>query len=52
MASEPDLERKIQDLERQLQKLGTERFEEVKRRIEGIAALFHDAAEVDFPHLW
>jgi len=26
--------RKIQDLERQLQKLGTERFEEVKRRIE------------------
>mmetsp|Transcript_2477 Transcript_2477/g.2699 ORF Transcript_2477/g.2699 Transcript_2477/m.2699 type:complete len:579 (+) Transcript_2477:58-1794(+) len=27
---------KIQDLERQLQKLGTERFEEVKRRIEEI----------------
>jgi hypothetical protein len=27
---------KIQDLERQLQKLGTERFEEVKRRIEDI----------------
>eukprot|EP00992_Anisonema_acinus_P001793 TRINITY_DN10545_c0_g1_i3.p1 TRINITY_DN10545_c0_g1~~TRINITY_DN10545_c0_g1_i3.p1 ORF type:complete len:602 (+),score=186.22 TRINITY_DN10545_c0_g1_i3:61-1866(+) len=26
--------RKIQDLERQLQKLGTERFEEIKRRIE------------------
>jgi hypothetical protein len=29
-----DCWRKIQDLERQLQKLGTERFEEVKRRIE------------------
>ncbi|KAF8276060.1 Paraflagellar rod protein 2 [Trypanosoma cruzi] len=27
---------KIQDLERQLQKLGTERFEEVKRRIEEV----------------
>jgi hypothetical protein len=34
MEKQDECWRKIQDLERQLQKLGTERFEEVKRRIE------------------
>eukprot|EP01010_Urceolus_cornutus_P001055 NODE_156_length_2157_cov_446.130455_g127_i0.p1 GENE.NODE_156_length_2157_cov_446.130455_g127_i0~~NODE_156_length_2157_cov_446.130455_g127_i0.p1 ORF type:complete len:583 (+),score=217.59 NODE_156_length_2157_cov_446.130455_g127_i0:244-1992(+) len=34
LEKQDDCWRKIQDLERQLQKLGTERFEEVKRRIE------------------
>jgi hypothetical protein len=34
MEKQDECWRRIQDLERQLQKLGTERFEEVKRRIE------------------